>query len=714
MQQLKVAFVWHMHQPWYVWPSSGEAALPFVRLHAYGAYLDMPWLVRQFDKTTVTFNLVPSLMAQIKGYATGEITDRTLELCRRPATELTPEEQTFLLTNFTAAHPDNMRNRSPRYTQLSHMRGLSRNAESIEAARRRFTVGDFRDLQVWLNLACCGYALRHENELVRELWIRDRDFSEHDKVALLEELQRILHRIPSEYLQAQQEGFADLSTSPYYHAILPLLVEMNDATRHIPRENLPQALWKAPEEAQAQLGRARTQHREFFGEDPVGLWPSEGAISEATLELIEEAGFGWTASDEEVLLYSLDPQGTKRLTPVELYQPYRVADGNLTLVFRDHHLSDRIGFVYRDWAPADAVADFMGNLVGIASGLSESSRPPLVCVILDGENAWGTYPDGGERFLRTLYEAIEREPSLETVSVTQYTTEYPPTRRLASIFPGSWIDHSYRTWIGGPEHKRAWSLLGSAYEAVKLAPPGDDRTVAHEYLMRAEGSDWFWWYSEFHHDEYESIFDQLFRANLAAVYRALGLAQPPGLEETLTVEGLGRLARDPTGAMEAIIDGRVTSYFEWQAAGSLRTASLASTMHRSDCLVREIHYGFDATSLYLRIDTTIWAKDLLQDCRVRLSFVGKFEQSLVLYMPTDTLASELHVIGELAEAAVAAADTIVELRIAVEGLPQRADAAIEFAVVIEEDSRIIERWPTRGYLHLQVPTADALAAAWLV
>ena len=712
MPSVKLAFVWHMHQPWYPWPGAGEAALPFARLHAYGGYQDMPWLVRRFASTRVTFNLAPSLMAQIAAYARGELTDRPLELCRRPAADLSADEQIYLLRNFSAGHPDHIREISPRYAQLSHKRGLPRNAEHLESARRDFSQQELLDLQVWMNLACCGYALRHESATVRELWLKDRGFTEADKSALLAELAAALGRLPAVYAATSKEGRAELSASPYYHPILPLLCDMRDAARRIRREDLPENLWQAPEEAGRQLQRARAQHQAMFGEAPAGIWPSEGAVSDSALALLAEMGFAWTASDEEVLLNSLRPDTQGRPTPAELYRPYRVGDTTLSIAFRDHHLSDRIGFMYRGWAPQDAATDLAGQLSSIGAAWSDGKRPPLVCVILDGENPWGAYPDGGEGFLRALYAAIEADESIGTTSIGEYVREFPPTERLGSVFPGSWIDHSYRTWIGGAEHRRAWGLLGRAREAVVEAPPGEPRERAVEYLMRAEGSDWFWWYSEYHHDEYEAVFDALFRANVGAVYSALGLPEPEALGEPICAVTFGWLARSPAGYMQATLDGRVSGYFEWQAAGLMRTSSLASAMHRSDCVVQEIYFGFDSEALYLRVDTVGPATEVLADGILRFTFAGQPDHELAIVHTDEGVAAKLD--GAETPAAEGAVDTIAELRVALDAVGVRPGQFLAFALSVESDGQVLERWPQRGFLRLEAPTADAGSASWMV
>jgi hypothetical protein len=332
---------------------------------------------------------------------------------------------------------------------------------------------------------------------------------------------------------------------------------------------------------------------------------------------------------------------------------------------------------------------------------------------LDGENPWGAYRDGGEGFLRALYAAIEAEEGIETISVADYLREFPATERLESVFPGSWIDHSYRTWVGGREHRQAWDLLRRAYDAAQEADPDGHADLARDYLLRAEGSDWFWWYSEFHHDEYEAVFDELFRANLGAVYSALGRPEPTGLAEPIATVTLGWLARSPAGAMQAVIDGRATGYFEWQPAGLMRTASLASAMHRADCVAREVYFGFDPEALYLRVDTVGTASAVLADCALRFTFPARPDRALVVAAGNGGTGTA-RLGGDLASVAEGAVDTIVELRIPLEALGAAPGKSVAFALSVECGGQTLERWPVRGFVRLEVPTADVVSSSWIV
>ncbi|MFW6157109.1 MAG: glycoside hydrolase, partial [Armatimonadota bacterium] len=292
MSRIHVAFVWHMHQPWYLWPASNRAALPFARLHASGAYYDMPWLLRDFDDTRVTFNLVPSLVEQIQGYAEGEIVDRAAELSRRDPSDLTLDDQRYLLTHMCGGHPGAAMAASTRYGELSHKRGVDRKPETIDRACRVFTPDEYLDLQVLFNLAWCGFALENTSDVVRELRAKDRNFTNDEKHALLAEMDGAVERVIEICASAAAEGKAELICSPHYHPILPLLANMDDAEARIPGSQLPERRWREPEEARRQLREGLERHAETFGRPPRGIWPSEGSVSDEALRIVAEEGVG--------------------------------------------------------------------------------------------------------------------------------------------------------------------------------------------------------------------------------------------------------------------------------------------------------------------------------------------------------------------------------------------------------------------------------------
>ncbi len=719
MGPVHIAFVWHMHQPWYLWPGSQRAALPFTRLHACSAYYDMPWLLvgdgTRLDDTRVTFNLVPSLVSQLEGYVAEEITDRALELSLRDPADLNLDDRRYLLTHMCGGQATGAMAASPRYGELSHKRGPDRKPEAIDRACRIFEGADYRDLQVLFNLAWCGFALAAESEVVAELRRKDRGFTEDEKLALIDEMRAAAGRVLDLYRGASERGRAELICSPFYHPIMPLLADMRDARRRIPAARLPDVLWREPGEARRQLRDGLAHHEQVFGARPRGVWPSEGAVSDAALDIVAGEGVQWAASDEEVLAASLasDPVGDARPTPEQLYRPWLAADGRLTMIFRDHRLSDLIGFVYRDWAADDAAADFVARLRAIGERWAGRDRPPLVSVILDGENPWGWYADAGEAFLTTLYRLIEADEHLQTTTVAEHLDQFPAQDRLESVFPGSWIDHSFSTWIGGAEHRRAWELLTGALEGLRRhQPDAPGYEDARRHLMIAEGSDWFWWYSESQHTPDADIFDALFRAQVAQVYASLGEDVPPEVEEPIYAGRISRLTREAAGSMQAAIDGRISGYFEWQAAALLRTSGLASAMQRSGWVVHELYFGFDTENLWLRIDTDGRAAQTLSGCRLEVIFVDETRHIIALAIDPET--DVLTIDGDLCEHAQCAIDRIIEARVPLQAVDAGPGSTLRLAVVVGRDGRVIERWPEMGSLAVRVPTEEAMAANWFV
>ena len=77
--------------------------------------------------------------------------------------------------------------------------------------------------------------------------------------------------------------------------------------------------FRYPQDARRQLALAREYCTQHFGVAPVGLWPSEGSVSDEVFTIAAELGFEWAATDSGVLDRTLG-----RAVPVDgLYRPYR-------------------------------------------------------------------------------------------------------------------------------------------------------------------------------------------------------------------------------------------------------------------------------------------------------------------------------------------------------------------------------------------------------
>ena len=604
MPHLYLCLVWHMHQPFYRDLISGEYRLPWTRLHALKDYYGMVRMLGEFPEVHQTFNLVPSLLVQIEEYASGQAADPFLRCSLKRAEELSEDEQSFVLHYFFQANPARMIRRWPRYGEL-YDAWLAANRDP-RRARHFFAPPALRDLQVLSQLAWFDEELLAEDAQVRRLLDKGAHFSLEDQAVMGRKQIEILGRVIPTYRGFAGRGQIEISTTPFYHPILPLLCDSQVADQAHAGVPLP-SRFSYPGDAREQLELAGTYMESRFGRAPVGLWPSEGSVSDATLGIAAECGFRWIASDNGVLGRTL------HLTPdVELtYRPYlwRQDGREIHAIFRDHFLSDLIGFVYSRMGPAEAANHFLELIRENCRGLLASGRDALVPVILDGENAWEHYAENGRPFLKELYRRISADPEIRAVTVSEALARIAP-QTLDHVAPGSWIHANFDVWIGSEEDNRAWEYLLRArqtYDRVvngpgAARPSEENKRLAREELLIAEGSDWCWWYGPEHQSENRPEFDQLFRAHLANVYRALGQTPPEELSRPILKVTVQDLHEAPTAPIHPVIDGEVTSYFEWMGAGRYRVDIRSGAMHGQGRLIHEMLYGSDGQNLYLRID----------------------------------------------------------------------------------------------------------------
>jgi len=594
--KILLALVWHMHQPDYRDPRTGASVLPWARLHATKDYQDMVEILRPYPSVHCTFNLTPVLLDQLESIADGA-PDAWVDLARKPADSLTPSGRESLLKNYFAANRERMIETVPRYRELSERAAARRSGEGADD----WTEQDWRDLQVWFHLAWVdpGYA---SAEPVRSLLAKGKGFTEEEKRALLDWGTALCGTVTRAYRDGAASGQIELSTSAENHPILPLLLD-SDAPRETSSEiALPSPAYRAPEDAFAQVRRAREGHERRFGAPPRGTWPPEGAVNDPTLSLLAGAGFSWAASDETVLARALGASRRPVASwPAALYRPYRIEtkSGPISMLFRDRKLSDAIGFVYKHWDPARAATDFLERVRSAGAAAAEQGTgPAVVTVILDGENCWEAYPEDGRPFLNALYGALASDRGIEAVTVSEALERAPAATTIDHVPVGSWIRDDLGIWIGHPEKNAAWAELRRAREALvargPLAP-----SKAWDSLYAAEASDWFWWYGDDHASEQKDILDSLFRAHVARIYELLGTRAPETLGQTLR--------RAPAIPAEAIalvhptIDGRETDYFEWHDAARYDAAAGGDAMHRTSASIAEVRYGFDGDALCIRV-----------------------------------------------------------------------------------------------------------------
>ncbi len=368
---LHVAFVWHMHQPYYKDPLSGYYRLPWVRLHGTKDYLDMVEILKDFPSIRQNFNLVPSLLEQLMDYSEGSAKDLYLEISRKNAKELGEDEKIFILENFFLAHWNNMIRPFPRYHELLVKRGTRVIKSDLARAMKYFTDDDFLDLQVFFNLCWIDPLFREKDPFLRVLSEKGHGFTEEEKALLLQKQLEIVGRIIPTYKEMALGGQIELSFSPFYHPILPLLCDTDASRVAMPNVPLPRQRFLHPEDAEAQIRTGIEYFGKVFGFRPAGMWPSEGSVSEDVVRLAARNGVRWLATDEGILSNSLNKRlrdNSGNLTgPDLLYRPYTYE--GVSLVFRDHVISDLLGFVYSQWDPKKAAEDLISRLRTIRNSL---------------------------------------------------------------------------------------------------------------------------------------------------------------------------------------------------------------------------------------------------------------------------------------------------------------------------------------------------------
>ena len=697
---LKLVLLWHMHQPNYQEPGSSHLVLPWVRLHATKDYLDMLLAATRHENVRVTFNLVPSLLDQFRLYEEGG-SDPHLELSRTPADQLSPDQRRRLLETFFSANADHMIRPYGRYHELYHK---ARSSSGHDVLPKLFSSEEMRDLQVWSNLAWVDPILRRE-EPVKSLFAQRRHFSEEQKNALLDWQVKLIGRILPAYREYLKDDRIEVSFTPYYHPILPLLCDTRAALEANPHMELPQRTFRHPEDAVEQIRMSMEKYRDIFDRPMAGMWPSEGSVSEEVANICIDLGLRWIATDQEILYHSLRKAGADpQAHPLHTVYAYA---GKLKMLFRDHALSDRIGFVYSGWDADKAVADFIHQLKRIRAMLQSVLPEIVVPVILDGENAWEYFPDDGTEFLELLYETIAQDPEIEPVTVSEAVSSVKATP-LLSLYAGSWINHNFRIWIGHHEDNAAWDLLADARQTLvdfEAAHPDSDRqTVAAAWrqIHIAEGSDWCWWYGDEHRGSGNEQFDSIFRRHLVAVYELLDHDVPSALLNPIYRGGLGVRPVPPDALVTPAIDGRLTHFYEWAGAGSFDCLKAGGSMHRVDRCLSKIHFAFDYDHLYIRLDFA------------NRHVIDLMEQPILRFAMLRPEPLEVAVTGAGTDGRYegdgwrCVLDEILELAVERRLLWKRGHGTVDLSVsVIDNEDKKVESWPLDGGIRITVPQKGA-------
>ncbi|MDY6821017.1 MAG: glycoside hydrolase family 57 protein, partial [Deferribacterota bacterium] len=608
MKTLYLTFLWHMHQPYYKDDFTGYYELPWVFLHAIKDYYDMPRYFDNLSSSKAVFNLVPSLLMQIKEYVSPHCNDLLLNAIKKSVAKLNDQEKKQLIPQLFMANTENMIIPSLRYTEL-YKKYERISPDKYSSA---FNNQELIDLEIHFLLAWTGVFIREEEPTIKNLIDKDAYYSDEEKTTLLNILFKKIDSIIPLYERLEREGKIELSTTPFYHPIIPLLIDINSAKEVVPNVVLPRKNISLSLDAAWHIDAGIKYFKEIFNLEPKGMWPSEGSISTKAAELFSYFGINWIASDEDVLSNSMNLPLNHSPNRSILYKKhkFRTSNGDIYIFFRDKNLSDKIGFHFANLREDMAVNIFLDELKKIYNNVDFN---PHVSVILDGENAWEHYKNNGFPFLSKLYEILESENWVKLITFSDVIKEQSiPENTINNIKSGSWIYGNLLTWVGHYEKNKAWDLLAQTKEKTAVVEnnlTNDEIDELKKELYIAEGSDWFWWYGDDHFTPQATTFDRLFRTHLINAHKIARITIPHNLYEPIKKAISSGIKKEPTSIVSPDIDGKITSYFEWLAAGIFNLKYDMGSMQIDTNYLKTLFWGYDNNYLFLRIDGKI--KDIL-------------------------------------------------------------------------------------------------------
>lgn len=553
-KKIDIAFLWHMHQPCYKDTSTGKYLMPWVRLHGVKDYYPMAALLEDFDNVKATFNIVPVLMDEINDYVQNDASDTLLDLTLKKANFLTFEEKVEILDNFFKVNFKRYIEPNARYSELLLKKGVrDTSGAALKKVVKTFSAQDLLDLQVIFNLSWFHSISIDDDINLKDLIDRRHSYTEEDKEYIIIKQKEIMAEILPLYKRLQDSRRIEVTTTPYYHPILPLLCDTSIARTSSPSMKLPKAKFSHPEDARWHIEEAIKCYTLRFGQPPRGMWPSEGSVSDEALDLMISSGIDWVATDEDILFNTLASYDKKYrgagAGPFDrrlIYRPYKFKrdSRHINVVFRDKNLSDMISFSYNSWDPAAAAEDLLGHFRQVSDNLRRDTDTGMITIAMDGENAWEYYEDNGRRFFETLYSNLDKEDEpFESTTISGYLAVEPPKKVITNIYPASWINHNFEVWIGDEQDNLSWEYLSKVRKDLarftkelhkKEGADGRSIQAAWRELYIAQGSDWNWWYGGKAHSGNDNPFDNLYRMHLKNVYKLLKKPVPEFLKVSIS------------------------------------------------------------------------------------------------------------------------------------------------------------------------------------
>jgi alpha-amylase/alpha-mannosidase (GH57 family) len=591
-----------MHQP--VYEIEGTYLMPWARLHAVKDYLDMILILEKYPKLKLNFDVVPALMDTIIDYTYGKH-DIHSELSISDVYNLNDEEKAFILNNFFTPKYETMIFKSENYKNLYQKRFAKDNLDLND-----FSNQEISDLMALFNLVWIDSIHLSRYPRLQELWDKQYNYTLEERIEIINIHHQIINEIIPTYKKYIAKGRIEMTTSAYYHSILPILIDIETSAKSTTTtEGLP-TNWSLLEDAKAQIKNALDRVEQVMGTRPKGFWPPELCLGPKTLEILSQEGIEWTISDERILADSIgfdfvrDFKGNLN-DPYHLLKiyEYKTKSAPINIIFRDRSIANLINFEYAGLEPKIAANDLFDKIKVIQSKILVSpDTTHLLTIALDGENCWENYQNDGNEFLNLIYSYIENDETLETVLISNYMNNEKNKKELKNIHSGSWIDKTFQYWIGEKTKNKAWNYLKETRDAFKNFinenPNHPNIDIAYKELMIAEGSDWFWWYGEPNNSGQDYVFDYMYRERLKNVYFLLNLEPPEYLDKSL-INKIELPLKHPTQKITPRIDGLLESSDDWYYSGNI--SMLDGPVFRENKNIDKIYFGCDDNNVYFRL-----------------------------------------------------------------------------------------------------------------
>lgn len=614
-KKLSIAFYWHMHQPVYQLTTNGDYLMPWVRLHAVKDYLDMALWAKKFDRLKLNFNFVPALLDAIIDYAEKNAHDIHSRLTITPEEQLNHEDKIFILNNFFDSNYQTMILTNEEYHRLYQI-VQAHGTVNTEI----FTNQEYADIMALFNLAWIDPSFKTSNKELKRLVKKGKNYTLEDRIEIIELQREIIRKIIPTLKKLSDKNKIEITTSPYYHPILPILLDYKNIRKNAATDD--ELLYLKTElDAKVQTQMALDRVEEIFGKRPKGIWPSEQCVSGKTLEMLSNLGVEWTISDEGILASSInfefehDFKGYLK-DPYHLLKSYqyKTKNSDIKMIFRDSTIHNLISFEYPHHNPIATANDLYDRIKVMQSKiLSSPDKDHLLTIALDGENCWENYFEDGASFLKTLYTLITEDETLETVLISDYLEHSKEHKLLNKITSGSWSNKSFKLWIDEPVKDLAWTYLKRVRqdfsEFVKREPLNPNIELARKELFICEGSDWFWWYGEPNDSGRDNIFDFIYRTRLKNIYRYLDLDTPKYLDEPITDISPSKPSKYPKSLISPAINGKsiISEDDDWNNAGFIEIPD--GPVLRESKLFEKIRFGNDKDYFYLRFHLNKYIKN---------------------------------------------------------------------------------------------------------